>query len=230
MAEKLRVCELFAGYGSQRMALERLKEKYEDFNFEVVAISEIDKYALAAYEAVHGDCPNYGNICDIDFAKMPDFDLMTYSFPCTDISSAGKQKGLTEGSGTRSSLLWECQRAITAKRPRYLLMENVKALTQKKFMPEFRRWILWLEEQGYNNFWQVLNSKDYGVPQNRERVFMVSILDPQADYQFPKPFPLEKRLKDVLEEEVDESYYLKDEQVKRIIEACDTKIAEGLGV
>lgn len=132
---------------------------------------------------------------------------------CQDISTAGKQKGFVEGSGSRSSLLWECRRAIEAKRPKFLLMENVKALVQKKFMPEFQRWIATLDELGYASFWQVLNAKDFGVPQNRERVFMVSILG-DASFEFPKPFPLEKRLRDVLEENVDESYCLKDEQAQ----------------
>jgi DNA-cytosine methyltransferase len=148
---------------------------------------------------------------------------------CQSISSAGKQAGFEEGSGTRSALLWECKKAIAIKHPKYLLMENVKAITQKKFMPFFVAWQTWLEEQGYKNFWQILNAKNYGVPQNRERCFMVSILDKNAHYEFPKPFELEKRLKDVLEEEVDEGYYLKPQQVERIVAHCDRKVAEGCG-
>lgn len=229
-AKTIRVFEAFAGYGSQAMALKRLQRDFPDkVNFEFVGISEIEPYAIAAYNAVHGDNPNFGDISKIDWAQVPDFDLLTYSFPCQDISTAGKQRGFVEGSGSRSSLLWECRRAIEAKRPRYLLMENVKALTQKKFMPEFQRWIDTLTEMGYTSFWQVLNAKDFGVPQNRERVFMVSILDPTAAFEFPKPFPLEKRLRDVLEENVEESYYLKDEQVRRILAHCERKVAEGCG-
>lgn len=133
---------------------------------------------------------------------------------CTDISNAGRQEGLAEGSGTRSSLLWECKRAIAIKRPKYLLMENVKALTSKKFAPYLQKWEEWLSEQGYCNFTQVLNAKDYGVPQNRERVFMVSILKENAVYYFPKPFELKSRLKDVLEKRVDEKYYLSDKMIK----------------
>lgn len=116
-----------------------------------------------------------------------------------------------------------------AKRPKYLLMENVKALVQQKFMPDFKKWIDRLTELGYTSAWQILNAKDFGVPQNRERVFMVSILDPDAFYHFPKPFPLERRLKDVLESDVDEKYYLRPEQVERIVEHCDRKVAEGCG-
>ena len=216
---KLRVFEAFAGYGSQAMALKRLKSDYPDFDFEVVGISEIDPYAIQAYRAVHGeDAPNYGDISKINWGGYcVDFDLFTYSFPCQDISSAGLQRGFAEGAGTRSSLLWECYKAITAKRPKYLLMENVKALTQKKFMPEFLRWQDALAALGYRNYWRVLNAKDYGVPQNRERVFMVSILGEHPTYSFPKGFKLERRLRHVLEADVPESYYLRPSQVTSIL-------------
>lgn len=203
MKNKIRVFEAFAGYGSQSMALRRL-----GIDFEVVGISEIDKYAIQAYMAVHGDTPNYGDISKIDWSSVPDFDLFTYSFPCQDISSAGFQKGLEEGSGTRSSLLWECRKAIEVKKPKYLLMENVKALTQKKFRPYLKKWMDYLEEIGYSNFIKVLNAKDFGVPQNRERVFLVSIYGNKSFYVFPQPFNLKKKLKDILEDEVDEKYYL----------------------
>ncbi len=227
---KIRVFEAFAGYGSQAMAFKRLQRDFPDkVTFDFVGISEIDTYAIAAYNAVHGDTVNYGDISKIDWAQVPDFDCFTYSFPCQDISAAGKQRGFTEGSGSCSSLLWECRRAIEFKRPRYLLMENVKALVQKKFMPEFRRWIDTLSRLGYTSFWQVLNAKDYGVPQNRERVFMVSILDKEAAFEFPKPFPLTKRLRDVLKENVPEEFYLRDEQVQRILAHCERKQAEGCG-
>ena len=217
LMEKIRIFEAFAGYGSQSMALRRL-----GIDFEVVGISEIDKYAIQAYMAVHGDTPNYGDISKIDWSSVPDFDFLTYSFPCTDISTAGQQKGLAEGSGTRSSLLWECRKAIEAKRPKYLLMENVKNLVSKKFTPYLKEWLRFLEGQGYSNYTKVLNAKDFGVPQNRERVFMVSILG-EASFHFPKPFTLEKRLKDVLEKDVDESFYLKkgiiNTFIRRTIEA-----------
>lgn len=186
MKNKIRVFEAFAGYGSQSMALRRL-----GIDFEVVGISEIDKYAIQAYMAVHGDTPNYGDISNIEWESVPDFDFLTYSFPCTDISTAGQQKGLAEGSGTRSSLLWECRKAIEAKRPKYLLMENVKNLVSKKFTPYMKEWLRFLEGQGYSNYTKVLNAKDFGVPQNRERVFMVSILG-EVSFHFPKPFTLEK--------------------------------------
>lgn len=132
---------------------------------------------------------------------------------CTDISNAGKQEGFTEGSGTRSSLLWECQKAIEVKRPKFLLMENVKALTQKKFMPEFARWQNTLTDFGYTNYWKVLNAKDFGIAQNRERVFMVSIHGEHTPYEFPEGFPLEKCVEDYLLEDVDENYYIDRERI-----------------
>lgn len=207
LMEKIRVFEAFAGYGSQSMALKRL-----GIDFEVVGISEIDKYAIQAYMAVHGETHNYGDISKIDWSSVPDFDFLTYSFPCTDISNAGKRKGLAEGSGTRSSLIWECRKAIESKRPKYLLMENVKNLVSKSFIPYLKEWLIFLYRQGYSNYTKVLNAKDFGVPQNRERVFMVSILG-EVSFHFPKPFTLEKRLKDVLEKDVDESFYLSEKVV-----------------
>lgn len=216
----LRVFEAFAGYGSQAMALRNLKAKHPEFDYEVVGISEIDKYALRAYEAVHGHCPNFGDICSIDWESVPDFDLFTYSSPCQDFSSIGLQKGGEEGSGTRSSLLWECRRAIAAKKPKYLLLENVKALTSRKFMPLLQKWIDELAEMGYRNYWRVLNAKDYGVPQNRERVFVVSILG-DDEFEFPEPDKETVYLKSVLESEVDAKYFLSEKMFK--IVARDNK-------
>ena len=152
--------------------------------------------------------------------EVPDFELFTYSFPCTDISNAGRQQGLAEGSGTRSSLLWECKKAIEIKRPRYLLMENVKALVSDKFMPYFKSWCDYLVGLGYVNYAQVLNAKDYGIPQNRERVFVVSIIENEW-FNFPQPFPLKLRLKDMLEAKVDEKYYLPQDKVNQFIDGLD---------
>lgn len=231
----LRVFEAFAGYGSQCLALERLKRDLPDFDYRLVGWSEIDKYAITAHNALHPEATdlNLGDISKIDWEKVPDFDLFTYSWPCTDVSTGGKQAGFTEGSGTRSSLLWECRTAIAVKRPKYLLMENVKALVSDKFAPGLKKWILWLQHQGYRNYAKVLNARDYGVPQNRERVFMVSILDDGGEtepYYFPKPFQSEKRLKHVLEDNVDESYYLPDDKVTKIIARCEERLAEMCGL
>lgn len=142
---------------------------------------------------------------------------------------AGLQRGFNENSGTRSSLLRECYKAINIKRPNYLLMENVRALVQKKFMPEFVRWQDALSALGYRNYWRVLNSKDYNVPQSRDRVFMVSILGDAAPFSFPNAVPLTRRLKDIIEHSVPESYYLTDAQSNSIIQHCERKQAEGCG-
>lgn len=226
----IRVFEAFAGYGSQSIALHRLSADHPCFQYEVVGISEIDKNAIKAYRAIHGEStPNFGDIMYIDWSQVPCFDLLTYSFPCQDISSAGRQRGFSQGSGTRSSLLWACVDAIVAKHPKYLLMENVKALTQKKFAKDFYKWREWLSDQGYTSYFQILNAKEYGVPQNRERVFMVSILGEHQRFFFPKTILLEHRLKDISEDHVDESYYLKPQQVERIFNHCKRKIVEGCG-
>lgn len=229
--EKIRVISLFSGYDSQCLALEQLKSEFPQFDYELVAWSEIEKSAIQAHDALFPQWAdrNLGDITKVDPKDVPDADLATWSFPCTDISNAGKQGGLSRQSGTRSSLCWDALRIFKAKRPKWLLMENVKALVSKKFAKDFAMLIQELEEMGYRNFWQVLDSSKYGVPQHRERVFMVSILDPDAQYHFPASFPLESRLKDVLESKVDESFYLKPEQVKRIVEHCDRKVAEGAG-
>lgn len=144
--------------------------------------------------------------------------IMTYSFPCQDLSLAGKGAGMEKGSGTRSGMLWEVERildeivAVGGELPQVLLMENVPEVIGTKNMPNFVQWRDKLEKIGYKCYWKVLNAKDYGVPQNRERCFMVSILGDYY-YEFPQAIPLEHRLKDLLEDEVDEKYYLSDRAV-----------------
>lgn len=229
---KIKVFEAFAGYGSQMMALRRVSRRHAGgADFQLVGWSEIDDNAIAAHNAVfpeYAEC-NHGDISKVDWERVSDFDLFTYSFPCQDISNAGLQRGLREGSGSRSSLLWECRRAIETKRPSFLLLENVAALASKKFMPDFQRWIDYLDEQGYRTFWKKINAKDFGVPQNRVRVFALSIrkdasakfpqLFPSGiKYDFPQPFPLERRLRDVLVtyhdgESVEDRYYLKTDVI-----------------
>lgn len=209
----LRVFTSFSGYDSQCMALRNIGIPYE-----LVGWSEIEPNVIRAHDAVFPEYKdlNYGDICDIDWEKVPDFDLFTYSFPCTDISNAGKQAGLEEESGTRSSLLWECRKAVAVKRPKYLLMENVRSLVSEKFRPYFLKWCDELTSYGYTNFAQILNAKDYGIPQNRERVFVVSILG-DAWFNFPQPVELKLRLKDLMLDKVDEKYYLPQEKVNQFI-------------
>ena len=156
---------------------------------------------------------NYGDIQRIDPTTLPDFDLFTYSFPCQDISVAGFQCGLNEDSGTRSSLLWECCKIIETKRPKYLMMENVKNLVGKNHKDNFLKFLDYLESLGYKNSWAVLNARNYGVPQNRERVFCISELESKRDFVFPEPIGLKFKLEDILEKDVDEKYYLNNGQV-----------------
>ena len=212
----LRVFEAFSGYGSQSIALRNLGIEHE-----VVAISEIDKYAINAYEAIHGPTLNLGDISKIKVEDIPAHDLFTYSFPCQDLSVAGKQAGLEKG--TRSGLLYECEKVIEHCRPKYLLLENVKNLVGKKFKADFDKWLEYLEGLGYTNYWKVLNAKNYGVPQNRERAFVVSILGEHEPFEFPKPIPLDKCIADILEEQVDEKYYLSKELVDKFTKDNDIK-------
>ena len=214
---KMKLLSLFSGIGAFEKALDRLKVNYELVNY-----CEIDKYASKAYAMLH-DCDeslNLGDITKIDTSALPnDIDLITYGFPCQDISNAGKLKGFEEkGERTRSGLFFEALRIIEDTKPRIAIAENVKNLTSKKFQKEFDIVLSSLENAGYNNYWKILNAKDFGIPQNRERVFIVSIrkdVDNEM-FEFPKPFELQTRLKDVLEDEVDEKYYLSNAMEKYI--------------
>lgn len=220
----LRVFTAFSGYDSQCLALNRLGIAYD-----LVGWSEIDKAAITAHDALFPEYKdrNYGDISKIDWETVPDFDLFTYSFPCTDLSNAGRQAGFDEGSGTRSSLLWECRKAISIKRPKYLMLENVKNLVSEKFVDLFNIWCKELESYGYVNYHEILNSKDFGVPQSRERVFMVSILrtddEPEPYYEFPKGTTLTKTVEDILEDNVPEKYYMKEEVTERYMNIMDVE-------
>ena len=209
----LRLIELFAGIGSQTQALTNIGVPHT-----VVGISEIDKYAIQSYKAMHGEVTNFGDIREIK--SLPDADLWTYSFPCQDISVAGKGAGIKEG--TRSGLLFEVERLlITASEngnlPKYLLLENVKNLVSKKFKADFDRWLYFLSSLGYTNYWQIMNAKDYGIPQNRERVFCVSIRGEHKPFKFPEKRELKLRLRDMIDEGVDEKYYLKESTIRSIV-------------
>ena len=239
---KIKVVTLCSGYDSQCLALERLKKNFPEFDYELIAWSEFDPESKAHLEkqpaviAHNALFPQWadrklGDMTKIDWNKVEDFDLLAYSTPCQDISNAGLQHGFAEGSGTRSSIIWNVRDAVKIKRPKYLLLENVKAMVGSKFLPMFNLWQSELSKLGYVNFAQVLNAKDYGVPQNRERIFLFSIRDDGEfpRYYFPEPFPLKLRLKDVLEQNVDEKYYLSDDTIKSFASHCERKQAEGCG-
>lgn len=227
----LKVLSFFSGIGAFEKALENLEVPYE-----LTAFCEIDKYASKSYCAIYGvdESMNLGDITQVDETKLPkDVDLLTYGFPCVDISVAGKQKGLIDedGSLTRSGLFFEALRIIEATQPKIAIAENVKNLVGKKFNAQFQVILASLEAAGYNNYWLVLNSKDYGVPQNRERVFIVSIRKDIDNglFQFPEPFPLEKRLKDVLEDGVDEKFYCSETALRGFISHKERNKSKGNG-
>lgn len=218
----------FSGYDSQLMAADVLKERHPGFRWDCVGWSDIDRYACEMHNLVF---PQYadkalGDITKIDWNAVKDsmhgeeIDLFTYSSPCQDISQAGRQMGLKEGSGSRSALLWNVSDAVEILRPKFLLQENVAALVSRKFMPDFQKWLQRLESLGYVNVWARLNAKNYGVPQNRDRVFCLSMREDVAfNYQFPKAVPLTRHLEDVLEERCEERFFLKDDSVDKFLRA-----------
>lgn len=273
--KQIRLIELFAGIGSQAMALRDL-----EVNFEHYRISEWEVNANRSYKAIHNpdDSADYSkkfkkvkwlvrvlyeygisvdgktrltlrqirnrgekwcrqtynefranhNIGSVLNAhaldlRIKDTDkfgyIVTYSFPCQDLSTAGRRKGMAKGSGTRSGLLWEVERLLRecSALPQVLLMENVPQVHSKENMPDFQKWIDFLAGKGYSNYWRDLNSIDYGVAQNRGRCFMVSVLG-KWNYKFPRPMPLERKLRDYLEDEVDGKYYINNEKAKKLMQ------------
>lgn len=218
----IRLIELFAGVGSQAMALRDIGAKFEHWK-----VVEFDKFAIKSYNAIHGTDFEVTDIRDINIDDLEIIEkdkycyIMTYSFPCQDLSKAGKQRGMSKGSGTRSGLLWEVERILLeahekGKLPQVLLMENVPDVIGNKNYDDFMKWYAALENMGYQSYYRVLNAKDYGIPQNRERCFMVSILG-NFNYQFPKKIPLKLRLKDMLENEVDQKYFLSEKMMNCFI-------------
>lgn len=206
----IRVLELFAGIGACSKALTNLGIEHE-----IVDAVEIDKYAVKSFNAIHGTNFEPQDITKWD--KDIECDLIMHGSPCQDFSVAGKGAGGDKDSGTRSSLMYETLRIVEKVKPKYVIWENVKNLLSKKHRHNFDAYLEAMERLGYHSQYQVLNAKDYGVPQNRERVFTVSIRnDLNADFKFPEPQELTIRLKDVLEPQVDEKYYLSDEQTKRL--------------
>lgn len=223
----LRVVTLCSGYDSQCLALERLKRDFPPFDYDLVAWSEFDPMsktpldrqpAVVAHNALFPQWKdrNLGDMTKIDWEKVPDFDLLFYSTPCQSVSQAGLQHGFTEGSGTRSSIIWNVRDALMIKRPRYACLENVAAMVSAKFKPMYDLWQNEVARLGYTNYSKLLNAKDYGVPQNRERIFLWSVQG-DVQYYFPQPMPLTKKLHDVLEEEADLRYYLNPQRVQEFV-------------
>ena len=222
----IKLLSLFSGIGAFEAALRR-----GGYQFETVNYCEIDPYAAKAYSQIHGISEDYNlhDVRQVNTLLMDNVNLMTWGWPCQDISVAGKQRGFTDSDGnrTRSGLFFEGLRILETLQPEYAIAENVKALTGKKFTAEFETVLTSLDKAGYNNYWKVLNAKDYGIPQNRERVFIVSIrkdIDTGA-FTFPEKQELKLRVKDLLEPVVDEKYYLKsqkaDDLIRKILAKTD---------
>ena len=247
--EPIRLLSLFSGIGAFEKAFDRLKIPYK-----VVHYCEIDPYPAKAYSIIH-QIPeelNLGDIKTIDLDKLEEYDLLTWGFPCVDISVAGKAEGLkikcedchqifdlsklsnmacpycksrNVTSKTRSGLYFEGLKVLLATKPKYSIIENVKALTNKKNKENFKQILKDLDEAGYNNYWKVLNAKDFGVPQNRERVFIVSIRkDIEQNFEFPKGFDSGIRLKHILEPVVDEKYYIPQDRCEKLLKELKEKI------
>ena len=204
----LKVFTTFSGYDSQCLALRKA-----GIPFDLVGWSEIEKRAITAHNALFPEYKdrNYGDICKIDWNDVPDFDFFTYSSPCQSFSIAGQMLGGDEGSGTKSSLLWECKKAIEIKRPKYLMLENVEMLVSQNFIHTFNRWIDFLTSLGYTSYWKVLKGSEYGIPQDRNRVFVVSVMNPRKEFVFPKARALKSSVEDHLlsKEELGHDLYRK---------------------
>ena len=219
--DKLKVIELFAGFGTQSLAL-----KYEKIPHEIIGISEIDKHAIQAYEALHGPVHNYGDITKIE--KLDYADFWTYSSPCTNFSIAGKEAGGDKESGTASSLIWEVERLLRKAKeeetlPKYLMLENVKNMLGPKHKHNFDAWIEFLETMGYNNYYSVFSATEVGVPQKRERIFVISIRQDIDDFNFSMEKVKEKKyklkpLKEYLEKNPQEDIYLTEKDLPKLKE------------
>lgn len=232
ITKPIRLIELFAGIGSQAKALKNL-----NVDFEHHFVCEIEPQVVKTYNVIHGT-----NFEPTDITKISANDLnitntdlytyiLTYSFPCQDLSLAGKGKGMEKGTGTRSSLLWEVERLLKEcnELPQILLMENVPMVHSSENIKDFEKWLLFLESLGYKNYWKDLNAKNYGIPQNRDRCYMISLLNSNYDYTFPQPIKLKLRLKDMLEEKVDEKYFLSKSILKFFSENSEKNKLKGNG-
>ena len=218
ITKPIRLITLFSGYDSQKLAFDYINVPVEHYR-----TCEFDKYAIQSLNEIHNTNFETKDITKVNANELGIVDtnkyeyILTYSFPCTDLSLAGKRAGMDRDSGTRSGLLWEVERLLLECKelgnlPNCLIMENVPQVITAN---GWREWNLFLENLEYSNYCQVLNAMDFGIPQHRERAFMVSILG-DYNYTFPRPLKLKTKLKDFLEKEVDKKYYLSDKKLESI--------------
>ena len=230
----IRLITLFSGIGSQEMALRDIGADFERWR-----AVEFDKFAVAGYNAIHGTNFPVLDICnvtgkDLEIVDTDKYDyIFVYSFPCQALSLAGQRKGMKEGSGTSSSLLWEVKRLLVEcsdlsksdpkyGMPKILLMENVPQVHSEQNIHDFEIWLNFLREKGYFNHYEDLNGADFGIPQHRERCFCVSVLSEEfIDFKFPKTIPLKYVMKDFLETEVDEKYYINKEKSDKLVKQLE---------
>lgn len=210
---KIRVFEAFSGYGGAHYGLKKC-----GVGFEINGYSEVDKFAIELYDLNFPNSKNYGDITKLNVEDVDDFDLFCGGFPCQPFSSAGLGLGELDIRGT---LFYDIVRIVEHKKPKYILLENVKGLTTNRHKPTFNKIISELKRIGYKVYYEVLNTKDYGIPQNRERLWIFATLDENFDETFnlsPKKINLNKRIKDFLDKKVDPSLYLSKKQIDRLIE------------
>lgn len=211
----MKLLSLFSGIGAFEKAL-----KNANVDYDLVGFSEIDKFAIKSYCAIHGvdEDLNLGDVSSIDVESLPqNIDIIVSGSPCQSFSVSGKGKGGDRGSGTRSSLMWYGVDIIKKVKPKYVIWENVKNVMSKKHIHNFNQYIDELKEAGYTSYYKILNAKDFGLPQNRERIYVISILEDQHTFEFPQGFPLELKLKDILEDSVKDKYYLSQEMQDRFL-------------
>lgn len=213
----MNVLSLFSGIGSFEKALKNI-----GIDCNIIGFSEIDKYAIKSYCAIHSisEEKNLGDVSKIDLSQIQEeVDIITHGSPCQDFSIAGKQAGAEKGSGTRSSLMWFTVDIVEKVKPKYVIWENVKNLLSKRHKHNFDNYIEVMDKIGYNSYFKILNAKDQGIPQNRERIYTISIrkdID-KRNFEFPKSEELKMRLKDILEKNVEEKYYLSEEKISKIV-------------
>lgn len=223
---KFRVIELFSGVGSQRMAFNIVSQR-TGIQFEFLAQCDIDKYAIKSYNAIHGDTPNLGDITKLK--KLPECDILTWSFPCQSLSQAGRKEGMEKGSSTKSSLAWEVIRLLQCSyKPEWLVMENVSAITDKTNIKDFNQIITALNDLGYYSRYKVIEATEFNVAQTRERCFMVSHYR-GAVPDFPKPIGLTHVLNDYLESDPGARCYLSPKRIKNIVLESEREREKGNG-